>query len=93
MNAQSRVCVLPAVLLAILATGCASPSKPPEISLDEPRQERAAQLLPEVPRPVEVVAVPRPLALPGQLKPVGREADGKRCSPRTFTWCARMAPA
>lgn len=77
MNAQSRVCVLPAVLLAILATGCASPSKPPEISLDEPRQERAAQLLPEVPRPVEAVAVPQPLALPGQLKPVGREAEGK----------------
>lgn len=77
MNAQSRVCVLPAVLLAILAAGCASPRKPPEISLDEPRQERAAQLLPEAPKPVEAVAVPQPLALPGQLKPVGREADAK----------------
>eukprot|EP01036_Dinobryon_divergens_P059844 gene59844-79816_t len=66
-----------AVLLAILAAGCASPRKPPEISLDEPRQERAAKLLPEVPKPVEAVAVPQPLALPGQLKPVGREADAK----------------
>ncbi len=77
MNAQSRVCVLPAVLLAILATGCASPRKPPEISLGEPRQAMEAQLLPEAPKPVEAVAVPQPLALPGQLKPVGREADGK----------------
>lgn len=77
MNAQSRVCVLPVVLLAILAAGCASPRKPPEISLDEPRQATEAQLLPEAPKPVEAVAVPQPLALPGQLKPVGREADGK----------------
>ncbi|WP_110958427.1 P-type conjugative transfer protein TrbG [Acidovorax sp. ST3] len=77
MNAQSRICVVPVVLLAILAAGCASPHRPPEISLDEPRQERAAKLLPEVPKPVEAVPVPQPLALPGQLKPVGREADAK----------------
>lgn len=78
MNAQSRVCVLPAVLLSILVTGCASQGKPPPmISLDEPRQERAAQLVAEAPVPVEAVAVSQPLALPGQLKPVGRDAEAK----------------
>lgn len=78
MNAQSRVVVLPVVLLAGLVAGCASQRKPPpEISLDEPKQEMAAQLLPEAPKPVEAVAVPQPLALPGQLKPLGREADAK----------------
>ena len=78
MNAQNRIHVLPVILLAALLAGCASGGKPPPvISLDEPRQERAAQLLPEAPQPVEAVAVPQPLALPGQLKPVGREADAK----------------
>ncbi len=31
-----------------------------------------AQVLPEAPKPVEVVAIPVPLPLPGQLKPVSR---------------------
>lgn len=78
MKTQSRNCVLPSILLAVLLVGCASQGKPsPTISLDDPKQERAAQLLPESPAPVEAVAVPQPLALPGQLKPVGREADAK----------------
>ena len=78
MKTQSRIYVLPMILLAVLVAGCASQGKPPPvISLDEPRQERAAQLLPEAPTPIEAVAVPQPLALPGQLKPVGREADAK----------------
>ncbi|MGN8006002.1 P-type conjugative transfer protein TrbG [Acidovorax sp. 22279] len=79
MNAQSRVYVLPLIVLAILFAGCASQGKPPPvISLDEPQQERAAaQLLPEAPKPVEAVAVPQPLALPGQLKPLGREINEK----------------
>lgn len=48
--------------------GCASQGKPPPtISLDEPVQ---AQPLPEPPKPVEVVALPEPLALPAQLKPL-----------------------
>ena len=78
MNAQNRNRAVPLILLAALLAGCAAGGKPPPvISLDEPRQERAAQLLPEAPQPVEAVAVPQPLALPGQLKPVGREADAK----------------
>ena len=78
MKTQSRICVLSVTLLAALVAGCASRGKPPPvISLDEPGQEKAAQLLPEASKHVEAVAVPQPLALPGQLKPVGREADAK----------------
>ncbi|EZO30801.1 P-type conjugative transfer protein TrbG [Pseudomonas aeruginosa 3574] len=54
-------------VVAIALTGCATPRKPPTITLDEPVQ---AQPLPELPKPVEVVAVPEPLPLPGQLMPL-----------------------
>ncbi|TMN24549.1 P-type conjugative transfer protein TrbG [Pseudoxanthomonas sp. X-1] len=57
-----------ALLIALALAGCASRGTPaPRISLDEPVQ---AQPLPEPPAPVEVVAVPEPLALPAQLKPL-----------------------
>ncbi|MAE22651.1 MAG: P-type conjugative transfer protein TrbG [Pseudomonas sp.] len=55
------------VLIAVTLAGCATPRKPPTITLDEPVQ---AQPLPEPPLPVEVVAVPEPLPLPGQLMPL-----------------------
>mgnify|MGYP002621096976 CR=1 FL=1 len=54
-------------LIAVTLAGCATPRKPPTITLDEPVQ---AQPLPEPPLPVEVVAVPEPLPLPGQLMPL-----------------------
>ncbi|MDP2139184.1 MAG: P-type conjugative transfer protein TrbG [Gammaproteobacteria bacterium] len=54
-------------LIAVMLAGCATPRKPPTITLDEPVQ---AQPLPEPPLPVEVVAVPEPLPLPGQLMPL-----------------------
>jgi len=54
-------------LLAAVLSGCATPRKPPSITLDEPVQ---VQPLPELPRPVEVIAVPEPLPLPGQLLPL-----------------------
>ncbi|EAU0154370.1 P-type conjugative transfer protein TrbG [Salmonella enterica subsp. enterica serovar Ruiru] len=64
MNLPFRFYALPLILLTL--AGCASQGKPPpSISLDEPVQ---AQALPEPPAPVEVVAVPEPLALPAQLK-------------------------
>ena len=70
MNAHFRKTALPVILLAstVLFAGCATQGKPPPvISLDEPVQ---AQPLPEPPKPIEVVAVPEPLALPAQLKPL-----------------------
>lgn len=54
------------ILLAPLAA-CSS-WKPPAIRYDDaPRQ---AILTPEPPKPVQVVEVPEPLPLPGQLKPI-----------------------
>ncbi|MBU0557532.1 MAG: P-type conjugative transfer protein TrbG [Alphaproteobacteria bacterium] len=51
--------------------GCATTSaKAPAIAYDDPPVEIAATPAPEVPRPVEVLAIPEPLPLPGQLKPV-----------------------
>ena len=66
MKLRFRLYVFPLTLLAL--AGCASQGKPPpSILLDEPV---LAQPLPEPPTPVEVVAVPEPLALPAQLKPL-----------------------
>ncbi|PZU37176.1 MAG: P-type conjugative transfer protein TrbG, partial [Acidovorax sp.] len=70
MNPYFRKSVLPLILAAL--AGCATQgTPPPTISLDEPVQ---AQPLPEVPKPVEVVAVPEVLPMPAQMKPV---ADAK----------------
>lgn len=80
MNLPFRFYALPSILLAssVLLSGCASQGKlPPSISLDDPVQ---AQPLPEPPKPVEVVAVPEPLALPAQLKPLP-EADTAPATP------------
>lgn len=66
MKNSARLCVCP--ILLTLLTGCASQGEPPPvIALDEPME---AQRLPEPPKPIEVVAVPQPLALPAQLKPL-----------------------
>ncbi|PLC50895.1 P-type conjugative transfer protein TrbG [Pollutimonas subterranea] len=66
MIAVSRFCALPLTLIVL--SGCATHGKPPPaISLDEPVR---AERLPEPPSPVEVIAVPEPLALPAQLKPL-----------------------
>ena len=62
-----------AFVLTLAATasslmGCASQGKPPpRISLDEPV---LAQPLPEPPKPVEVVEVPKVLSMPAQMKPL-----------------------
>lgn len=70
MNPSFLKPAFPLVLLAL--TGCSSQGKPPpRISLDEPVQ---AQPLPEPTKPVEVVAVPKVLAMPGQMKPLPGEA-------------------
>lgn len=77
MNAHFRKPALPVILLAstVLFAGCATQGKPPpSISLDEPVQ---AQPLPEAPKPVEVVSVPEPLALQGQLMPLSGTGDAK----------------
>ncbi|SON55185.1 conjugal transfer protein TrbG [Hartmannibacter diazotrophicus] len=61
---------LPLLLLATSAlSGCATTNPPPEISYDNaaPAVQTA-----DPPAPVTVVELPRPLPLPGQMKPVER---------------------
>lgn len=73
MTLSCRFYLLP--LTMIVLAGCATQGKPPPaISLDEPV---LAELLPEPPSPVEVIAVPEPLALPAQLKPLPGTEGGK----------------
>lgn len=69
------------LVLAILA-GCTSRTAPPPIvALDEPVLARE---LPNPPEPFKVVAVPQPLALPAQLKPLPSDvAQRKPADERT----------
>jgi len=78
------------VLTVATLSGCASQGKPPpSISLDEPVQ---AQELPEPLAPVEVVAVPEPLALPAQLKPLP-EVDTSPAAPEPTDEKVRVSRA
>lgn len=78
-----------AVTLAALS-GCATHGKPPpRISLDEPVQ---AQPLPELPRPIQVVAVPKVLPMPAQMKPLP-EADEATPAPEPVDETVRVSRA
>lgn len=76
--------IAPVVTLTIVSAvlaGCGT-WKPPAISYDDtPRQ---AVLVPEPPKPVEIVRLPQVLPLPGQLKPLphGRTAPAETADPR-----------
>jgi len=88
MNLPFRFHALPLILLAL--AGCASQGKPPPtISLDE---SVLAQPLPEPLAPVEVVAVPEPLALPAQLKPLP-EVDAAPAAPEPADEKVRVSRA
>ncbi|WP_257539519.1 P-type conjugative transfer protein TrbG [Sphingobium sp. CFD-1] len=90
-----------AVLLvsATALAGCATTSaKPPAIAYDDPPAGIATTLAPEPPRAVEVVTIPEPLPLPGQLKPVADSAPpSEPADPRrrvgAANAAARMQPA
>ena len=66
----SRNAALPVLLLSVSTLGCCTiPLRPPpHISYDEEAQP-AVQVA-DPPKPVEIVEIPKPLPLPGQLKPV-----------------------
>ena len=56
---------------ATALAGCATTSaRPPVIALDDPPPAIVATPAAEPPRAVEIVTIPEPLPLPGQLKPV-----------------------
>lgn len=80
----------PAFLALLVCTsalaGCATMQKPPEISYDD-----AAPAVPVVdpPAPVTVVELPKPLPLPGQMKPV----EASRRTPEPTDPAARVNQA
>ena len=71
-------------LVASALSACATTSpRLPEIGYDDPPREIAAMPAPEPSRSVEVIAIPEPLPLPGQLKPVGNaERSPEPADPR-----------
>ena len=88
MNLSFRLYAFALTVVAL--SGCASQGKPPpSISLDEPVQ---AQPLPAPPAPVEVVAMPEPLALPAQLKPL-HELDAAPAKPEPADEKVRVSRA
>lgn len=92
MKTHFRSYALPLMMIATLATvtGCATRDKPPPtITLDEPV---AAQLLPDAPKPIEVVTLSEPLPLPAQLKPLPTEEETK-VAPESIDEKVRVARA
>ena len=77
-----RIASLATLLLASVSLGaCATDYKPPEISYDD--TPKPAVLQPDPPKPVQIVELPKPLPLPGQLKPLpsGRSAPPEAADP------------
>ena len=56
------------LLVASTSLGACSTWTPPKITYDD--SPREAVLTPDPPKPVEIVQIPEPLPLPGQLKPI-----------------------
>ncbi len=54
-------------IVGFALAGCTIPLKPPDISYDD---AAPATLAADPPKPVEIVELPKPLPLPGQLKPL-----------------------
>ncbi len=80
---MTRIAVLLTLSTSALLAGCATHATPaPAIALDPPPEAfiRATPEEPEV-RPVEVIAVPEPLPLQGQLKPIGGAAPPEPGNP------------
>ncbi len=77
-----RIAPLAMSMLASASLAGCGTWKPPEITYDDtPRQ---AVRFPDPPKPVQIVQLPQPLPLPGQLKPIprGRTALADPADPR-----------
>jgi type IV secretion system protein VirB9 len=85
---KSALAVL--LLSGTVLAGCASVQKPPAIRYDD-MPAKAAVLIPDPPKPVQVVAIPTPLPLPGQLKPI--PSDGAPSAPEPSSPALRIAAA
>jgi len=84
MNKRGALAVV--LVTATALAGCASKYTPPEIDYDD---AAPAVLTADPVGPVKVVELPKPLPLPGQLKPV----DGDKAKPEPTDPKARIAQA
>jgi type IV secretion system protein VirB9 len=75
------------LMSASVLAGCSHLQKPPEIALDDPAEP--AVILADPPAPVQVVELPKPLPLPGQLKPL----PGGKPTPEAADPAARVNQA
>ena len=76
------------MLLSVTALGgCAQQFIPPEINYDD---AVPAKLTVDPPPPVKIVELPKPLPLPGQLKPLGGRA--RPAAMRPIPKCASIGP-
>lgn len=83
-----------ALLGSVSLSGCATSDwTPPEISYDEAATPQPAVLAAEPPKPVEIVQVPTPLPLPGQLQrvPPARTQTPEPTDPRARVEAANSA--
>ncbi|MFC5422872.1 P-type conjugative transfer protein TrbG [Bosea eneae] len=83
-----------ALLGSVSLSACATSDwTPPEISYDEAATPQPAVLAAEPPRPVEIVQVPTPLPLPGQLQrvPPARAQTPEPTDPRARVEAANSA--
>lgn len=93
-----RPILIPVLLGSASLAGCAH-FTPPEISYDDTPEisyddtPRPAVLEADSPKPVQIVQVPQPLPLPGQLKPLpgGRTVPLEPADPRTRVELANRA--
>lgn len=94
-----RVITLSILLASTALTACSHAWTPPEIAYDEAVPPQPATLEVEPPRPVEIVQIPTPLPLPGQLRPVPAPIDDRPepADPRerveTANGAARVQPS
>jgi type IV secretion system protein VirB9 len=86
-----RKAALPVLLISAFALSACASRKPPQINYDD--EARPAVLQPDPPKPVQVVEVPTPLPLPGQLKPVpeARTTPPEPANPRSRVELANAA--
>src|SRR5216684_4639179 len=75
------------LLVSVSVAGCSHLQKPSEIALDDPAEPAVLQADP--PAPVQVVELPKPLPLPGQLKPL----PGGKPTPEAADPAARVNQA
>ena len=98
-SADARPCPYNPLARVGLLGACSTAWKPPEITYDD--TPRKAVLSPDPPKSVRIVEIPKPLPLPGQLKPIPAEtrrlrppipalASSTRTAKRA---CSQHAPA